>query len=450
MQENQLTEYKGYPIVGVFPDMVKQNPYQFLHHISDQYGDFVKVNFGPKSVYLVSNPDYLQQILRDNHKNYIKPDLLYKGVRAAIGNGLVTSEGDFWLRQRRMMQPFFHRKFLQELHGTMIEAISEILDKWELYADSGEAFDLYHHMAQITLNVITKTMFGKAMSDDERSVVADDMKHIVNHVAIRGYLSFLPDWMPLPGKGNFKKSHDRQYQVVGDIIQKYRQNPSDEFNLINMMIHAVDEGTNEQMTNEQLFDEAITIFAAGFETTATALTWLFHMLDDLPHIQRNLMGEVNTVLGKRTPELTDVRQLDYSKRTLQEVLRMRTVAPMLPRQALATDVLGDHEIPADAIVLMWFAGLHQNPNIWENPDVFDPQRFTPENRQGHSQFEYLPFGGGPRTCIGNEFAYMEGVLAMSMIQQRYRLCVVPGQDIKPQMSAVLRPNKPVMVKVERI
>lgn len=450
MQVKNVVEYNGYPVVGILLEMLRQNPYEVLHHISDNYGDFVKLKVGPKPIYMVSNPDLLQQILRDNHKNYKKPDLFYKGVRAAIGNGLVTSDGDFWLRQRRMMQPYFHRKFLQELHKMMIQAITEILDKWDTYAQTGETVDLYHQMAQITMNVITKTMFGDDISDDERATLADDMTHIVNHIAIRGYLSFLPDWMPLPGKAKFEECKARQHKLMTKIINRYRENPSDDYNLINMMIHVVDEHTNEQMTNQQLFDEAVTIFSAGFETTATMLTWLFYMLKDLPHIHHNLLNEVHQVLGKRTPEFADIRDLAYCKRVMQETLRLRTVAPMLPRQALKADTLGDHPIPANAIILMWFSGLHRHADIWENRDTFDPDRFLPEQSAGRSQFAYLPFGGGPRTCIGNEFAYMEGVLAIAMILQRYHVCIVPDQDIQPQISAVLRPSTPVQVKIERI
>ena len=442
-------KYSGYPIVGILPKLLKNDPYELFHQISNDYGDFVKLKIGPKSIYLVSNPDYLQRILRDNHKNYKKPDLLYKGVRATLGNGLVTSDGDFWLRQRRMMQPFFHRKFIGELMNTMIDAINEMLDQWEAYADSGEELDLYHQLAQITMNVITKTMFGKHISDEDRSAVAEDMTHIVDFVAIRGYLSFMPDWMPLPGKANFEIATRRQQKVIMEIIRNYRDNRSDDYNLINMLIHTVDEETNEQMTDQQLYDEAVTIFSAGFETTATMLTWLFHMLHELPHVHNNLLREVHQVLGGCTPDMENIRELTYSKMTIQETMRLRTVAPMLPRQAIAGDMLGDHKIPADAMMLMWFAGLHQHRSVWENPDMFDPERFALENSAGRSQFAYLPFGGGPRKCIGDEFAYMEGMLVLSMILQRYHICIVPNQDIRPKMSAVLRPSKPIKVKIER-
>ena len=450
MSTTQVVEYKGYPIVGILPELARTNPYELFNKITDEYGDFVKVKIGPKSIYLTTNPDFVQRILRDNHKNYIRPELFYKGVRAALGNGLVTSDGDFWLRQRRMIQPFFHRQFLKKLFADTIGEITKGLDRWEAFAETGQELDLYDEMAHITARIVTNTLFGSGITPEQTATMADDMRKILKYVLRIGFMPFLPDWVSLPGKEDFEEGVSRLHNLVGDIIKEYRENPSDDYNFINTMIHAVDEETNEQMTNSQLLDEAMLFFIAGFETTSTMLTWLFYLLDELPEVLDNLVQEVNDVLGKREPVVEDLRKLTYCKQTMQETMRYRTITALMPRTVVETDMLGDYEVPGGSMLIIWFAGLHRNKNIWENPDKFDPDRFSPERSAGRSLFAFLPFSTGPRTCIGSEFAYMEGVLVIAMILQRYRINVLPNQKIYPKYTMILSPSAPIKVKVEKI
>lgn len=450
MSATQIASYNGYPVVGILPELIRDKPYDVLHHISDTHGDFVQVKIGPRTAYLVSNPDYFQYILRDNYKNYEKPELFYSGVRAAIGNGLVASKGDFWLRQRRMMQPFFHNTYLAQLTAIMVNAIDEMFTDWDHIAASGETTELYELVTKLTINVITNTMFGSYISTEDRNKVINTMPEMTDYAAILGYLPFIPGWVPLPGKGRFTAQRQAFHDIVLKLIKERRANPTDEYTMLNMLIQAVDEETDQRMSDEQMLAETMTIFAAGYDTLSMTLMWLFILLDDAPHVLEGLIEEVERVLGQRMPTFESARQLTYCKQAMQETLRMRTVAPVLPRKALNTDRIGDHTIPAGSFMLMWFSGLHYNTAIWDNPDMFDPTRFAPEQAAQRSAFSYLPFSGGPRICIGNEFAYLEGVAAIAMILQRYRLHIRPNQDLYPKIGSVLRPANPAEVTIERI
>lgn len=446
-----MAEYNGFPVVGVLPDLFRQKPLEFMRNITREHGDFVKVMAGPQPIYVVSNPDYLQRMLRDNYRNYRKPDLLYKAAAKVIGNGLVLSEGDFWLRQRRMMQPYFHRKYLSLLTETMTHTISGVLETWEALAESGEVVNMGQEMSRITMGIITNTMFGTdTLSSNDMETISRDMPFLIDHATLRGYMPFIPDWLPLPGNGEFEAKLQNIRDIVNRFIDLKRNEQGESADLISMLLNVVDEETNEQMTNEQLFDEAMTIFLAGFETTSTVLTWLWHVLNENPEIEVKLREEIETVLGKETPSIESLKQLTYSRMVFQETMRMYPPVPLLPRVTVEADQLGDYEIPANATLVMFFYGTHYNPNVWETPDKFIPERFTPEQTKGRSQFAYLPFSSGPRKCIGDEFAMMEGVLAMAMMLQSYRVNLVPEHKVEPKLAITLRPTNGVLATIQKI
>lgn len=445
-----IAEYNGFPVVGVLPDLFRQKPLEFMRNITREHGDFVKVMAGPQPIYVVSNPDYLQRMLRDNYRNYRKPDLLYKSASKVIGNGLVISDGDFWFRQRRMMQPHFHRKYLSLLTETMTHTISGVLETWEGYSESGDVVNMGQEMSRITMGIITNTMFGTdTLSSDDMETISRNMPFLIDHATLRGYMPFIPDWLPLPGDGEFEVKLQNIRDIVTRFIDLKRQEQGESADLISMLLNSVDEETNEQMTNEQLFDEAMTIFLAGFETTSTVLTWFWHVLNENPEIEAKLREEIETVLGKETPDIESLKQLTYSRMVFQETMRMYPPVPLLPRVAVEADNLGDYEIPANATLVMFFYGAHYNPDVWENPDEFMPERFTPEQSKGRSQFAYLPFSAGPRKCLGDEFAMMEGVLAMTMMLQKYKVNLVPEHKVEPKLAITLRPENGVLATIHK-
>jgi cytochrome P450 len=434
---------KGWPLLGVLPELIGQPSKDYFKKVMLEQGGLVRLDFGPQSVYLVSHPDYLQRILRDNHQNYRKPDMLYAAAREVVGQGLVTSSGELWLRQRRMIQPHLHRKQLVHLFDEMREAVTEVLDRWEELAQNHSEAEMGDKMAEITINVITRTMFGQdSLPPDEITRVGQCAIRFVNYVNQSLFNSFLPKWFPKPKEATFKHDQQTMREVVNRIIAKCRAEKGTSASLIEMLIKSVDEDTNQGMTEQQLFDEVMTIFLAGYETTSTALTWLLVFLKEYPAVLEKLQAEIDQVLGGRPPAFEDILRLTYSQQVFMEVLRYHTVAFLLPRALDKPDQLGPYQLPANALVLLSFYGVHHNPRVWDHPETFDPERFTPEAVAQRHPFAYVPFSAGPRKCAGDEFALLEGPLIIAMLLQRYTITLLPKQTFQTNLGK-LRPKNGV-------
>jgi cytochrome P450 len=432
---------KGLPLLGILPKFFGGDPYEYLKNIMLEQGDFVQLNFGPQPVYLVSHPDYLQHILRDNYQNYSKPGVFYNTGRKVVGNGLLTSSGDFWLRQRRMIQPHLHRKQLEHLFIDMRDAILEILNSWESLATNRIEVELGEKMGEITMNVITRTMFGaRTLPRADVAATGGRVAQIVKYTGGALFSDLLPKWIPIPGRREFVRDLGALHETVNQMIAKCRQDKELSAGLIQMLINSVDEESHQQMTEEQLFDEVMTVFIAGYETTATALAWLSIILQDHPEVLGKLRTEINDVLGARLPSFEDVHHLVYARQVFMETLRMYTVAPFLPRSSNEADRLGNYYLPANALILVSYHGVHHNPRVWDNPEVFDPERFAPERMAGQHPFAYVPFSAGPRKCAGDEFALMEGPLVMAMMLQRYNLNLLSNQTFAAGIGATMRPR----------
>lgn len=432
----------------MLPAILRDQSLNVLHNISQQQG-VVQIYLGPKSIYVVSDPDAFQYILRDNHHNYRKPDMFYGALKKILGNGLVTSEGAFWLRQRRMIQPFMHRKYLTGLTEIMVEGITEILDTWEDYVDCDKEIDLDVQMKHIAINVITKSMFGQDITVEERDTVSRLIPGILDYFNIRGFLPFVPEWIPLPGDHTFASNYAEARYLIMNLIEKRRNDNSEAVDLISMLLNTVDDETNEGMTDNQLLDEALTIFGAGFETTSSTLTWLWNILGQYPEVEQKLRSEIQIVLGDRTPTVEDIHNLQYTKMVISETLRMFPAAILLPRSTINEDWIGNQYIPANSIIILYYYGLHHNPLIWEDPEIFRPERFHPEASIGRSQFAWLPFSAGPRKCIGDEFAMMEMLLTVAMIIQRYNMKITAYNN-EPRIGTTSLPAyKPILGTIQR-
>jgi cytochrome P450 len=428
---------KGWPVLGILPEFIGQSEGALNHlkNIMLEHGDLVRLNFGPQPIYLVSHPDYLQRILRDNYQNYRKPDLLYAAARDVVGLGLVTSDGDLWLRQRRMIQPHLHRKQLAKLFAEMRDATAEVLNRWEGLSQSQAEVELGDKMAEVTINVITRTMFGqKILSPNEIKETSQYAIRLVKYIAESIFTNLLPKWLPKPGEAAFRRDLESMRQVVNHIIDKCRADKDASAGLIEMLINSVDEETNEAMTEQQLFDEVMTIFLAGYETTSAALTWLLIVFQRHPEVLEKIQAEIDQVLGSRPPTFEDLLHLTYTRQAFMEVLRVHTVASFLPRALNQADQLGPYHLPANSLLLLFFHGVHHNPHVWDNPEVFDPERFAPEAIAQRHPFAYVPFSAGPRKCAGDEFALLEGPLIIAMLLQRYRVTVLPNQTFPESMT----------------
>lgn len=427
-------------LFGVLPKLFSQDPYEYLKSVMQTQGELVRLDLLLQPVYLVSGPDYIQHILRDHYQNYRKPELFYSGAREVAGYGLITSSGDLWLRQRRMIQPQLHRRQLTHLFDDMQAGIADVLLRWEMTAKTGETVELGAKVAEITISVITRTMFGKdTLPASEISEIGHCTIRIIKYVGESLFMGMLPAWIPKPGEAQFRSDIALMRKTVNQIIAKCRAEETEAASLIKMLINLVDEETDQGMTEQQLFDEIMTIFLAGYETTATALTWLFVTLRDHPEVLAKLDAEFDQVLGGRLPTFEDVPRLAYTRQVFLEVLRMYTVVPFLPRALNQADQLGDYSLPANALVLVFYHGVHHNPKVWKEPEVFDPDRFSPENSTGRHPFAFVPFSAGPRKCAGDEFAMLEGPLVMAMILQKFRVQVLPGQSFPSRVGATMRP-----------
>jgi len=450
-RDNNLKQLDRLPSVGLLPGIFRKSPFYFLSQAAHDHGGFVRLKLGLTSVYLVSDPNLFQHILRDNVKNYRKSPFLYNTVKSMmLGEGLSTSEGDLWLRQRRMIQPQFHHHRLAFFAGMMTDAIQDVIRVWDRAGEDGDVVDLGERMARLSMEVVSRALFGTTTFTLETTAkIGQDMLSATSYVALRGYMPFIPKSIPLPGHARFKSAIASMTQAVDTIITAGEQNGGGD-NLITMLLHAVDDETQKGMTHTQLFDEVITIFLAGFETTSTALTWVWSLLAHSPEAEQILRAEIGTVLGERVPTLEDIPKLIYCRQVLQESMRLYPPVPLLPRTSLAEDEFGGYRIPKGSIFLMFYYGLHHNPDFWDNPDAFDPLRFSPEQIESRHRFAYLPFSAGPRQCIGSEFAMMEGVFVLAMLLQRYKITVVEGQTISPSLSVTLKPSKNIKARMRRL
>jgi cytochrome P450 len=437
-QSQPIPVEKGWPLLGILPKFLSGDPFEYLKNVMLERGDFVQLNFGLQPVYLVSHPDYLKRILWENYHNYRKPEMLYNSAKEMSQNGLFTSEGSFWLRQRRMIQPHLHRKALANLFSDMVDAIGDVLNSWELLAKNNTEVELSEKMGDITITVITRTMFGKGtLPAADVTEIGQSVVRMTKYIGETLYSTMLPQWFPLPGRGQFRYDLNATRKTVNQIIKKCRQEKEISASLINMLINSVDEESNEGMTEQQLFDEVMAIFTAGNETTATALIWLGVVIQNHPDILEKLHEEIDRVLGGRSPSFEDVSHLIYTRQVFMEILRMYTVVPFLPRALNKADQLGDYHLPAEAMILVFYHGVHHNPRVWDNPEVFDPERFAPENLAGRHAFAYVPFSAGPRKCAGDEFALLEGTLVIAMLLQKYNLNILPNQTFAARLGATM-------------
>jgi len=395
-------------------------------------------------VYLVSHPDLIKHILQDNNRNYHK-SVGYEKTRPMLGYGLLTSEDDFWRRQRRLAQPAFHRKHISAFATTMTDATSQMLQRWQHHAESGAPFNAAAEMMRLTLTIVGRTLFNTDLSD-EADKVGQALTIALEHTNRRMQSLFdLGEKLPTPENRRFNEAIKTLDEVVYGMIEERRRTNIDNGDLLSLLLHAQDEETGERMSDKQLRDEAMTIFLAGHETTANALAWTWYLLSKHPDVARRLRNELAAVLGGRTPTLDDLPNLVYTKMVLDEALRLYPPAWAIGRNSLAADKLGDYHLPANSIVVLSPYVTHRLPEFWPNPEGFDPERFRPEQAENRPRFAYFPFAGGPRLCIGNNFALMEMQLILAMIAQRYHLDLVPGHPIELEPMVTLRPRHGVLV-----
>lgn len=430
-------------LVGNMFDM--REPFKFFMDVA-RSGDVVKFQMPLWKPYFLSSPAYIEHVLRNNHTNYNKDTLHF--VFLIFGQGLASSDGELWKRQRRMAQPIFRHDSIRKFADMMTDVTNEICDRWEPFVDTGEPILLDKYMRHLTLTVAARSLFGlniePYMPDIHRIVGA-----ATEFLGARASNPFVPTSLPTPLNLRTKSAMAEFRRVVDRIIEDRARQGGSHDDLLSMLIEAKDESGN-RMDQHQLQDEVMTIILAGFDTTAAGLTWSFYLLSKYPEAEHRLQEELDSALGGRTPTVDDLPNIPFPRMVFQEALRLYPPIWIIARRAIAEDHLGDYQIPAGAEVAMSPWVMHHHPDYWENPEGFDPDRFTNERVKARPEFAYLPFGGGPRTCIGNHFALLEGQLAMSVIAQRYRLHLVPAHPHTAERGIPLRFPHGTLVTVHSV
>jgi cytochrome P450 len=408
----------------------------YLLRVHREYGDLASVRFGNVCLILVSHPDHIRDILVTNNRNFIKGRGLQR-ARLLLGNGLLTSEGDFHLRQRRLAQPAFHRQRITAYADTMVQYALRATSRW---VHGGEV-DMMREMMQLTLAIAAKTLFDYDIESESREIG----QALTSALAMFNFaLLPVPELvlrLPLPQVRRFRAARARLDDTIYRIIRERRAERRDRGDLLSMLMAAQDvEGDGGAMTDEQLRDEVMTILLAGHETTANAMTFTWYLLSRNPGVEATLMAELSSVLRGRLPTADDVPKLPYTRMVLAESMRLYPPAWAVGYQALQPFTLDAYEIPARSFILMSQYIVHRDRRWFPEPERFKPERWTPEAQATRPRFSYFPFGGGPRQCIGEQFAWMEQVVLLATIAQRWQPRQAAPNEVEPEVLFTLRPK----------
>lgn len=430
---------RGHPFVGNLYEYAR-DPLAFLQKARREYGEVARLRFARSTSFLVSNPAYVKHILQDNHRNYERNEFSNTLLKLFLGDSVLTLDGGDWLRQRRLMAPAFHRQRIAGFGETMVDAASAMLDRWAPRAARGEVLDLAEEMMGLTFEIAGRTLFSVDLSDSasEMGVAISEAQHFFNY-RTRTLLA-PPLWLPTRMNRAFHHSNAVSDRLVYGMIRERRADGADRGDLLSMLMAARDEETGEAMDDTELRNELLTMLNAGHETTSNALSWTFYLLALNPEAERKLQAELSEVLDGRLPGVEDLPKLPYNRMVLEESMRLFPPAWILGRQAIAGDELGPYRIPAGAGLLMSPFVIHRDPELWEAPLHFRPERFRPEAAASRPKYAYFPFGGGPHLCIGNLFALTEAQLLLATIAQRFTLRLVPGHPVEPEPLITLRPR----------
>lgn len=427
---------QGYPLIGVLPSLLS-DPLRTIEQAMNRYGDLIRLPIGPQKIYLLRNPEHIREVLYDQQQRFEK-GAIFRVLGSVAGSGLVTSEGELWQRQRRLIQPAFHRQRLATLATRMTDATQTVVDRWQALAESNTPFDLAQEMMLLTQSIIVATMFGTTLGDDA-APIGDAVSTVLRGLGQRMWTFALPKWVPLPGRRSFQEAMTILDTTVYRMINSRRTTGDSHDDLLDMLLAARDGQTNQGMSDQQVRDEVMTIFIAGHETTGNALGWTWFLLAKHPDIMQRVYAEVDSVLGTRVPTMTDLPQLRYTRMVIQEAMRLYSTSWMIPRASVSDTTIGEYAIPAKSVMILSPYFMHRHPTIWRDAEQFNPERFNPDHEEEAVRKAYLPFGGGPRQCIGSQFAMMEAQFIVAMIAQRYQLQLVPGQRIEPKAHATLHP-----------
>lgn len=434
----------GLPLLGslvdYFPDMLG-----FLKRVSDEYGDIVYYKLGSRKMYLLNNPEHIKDVLVTNNRNFEKSRAL-KRSKIILGEGLLTNEGESHIKQRRTIQPVFHHQMIKSYGDVMADYASIVSEGWQ----NGSVLNIHKEMMKLTLYIVCKTIFDSDMESesDEIGECLTDLVTLFPQMIFP--CSEYLDNLPLPANRRFQKARSKLDKIIYGLIEKRRANPGDKSDLLSMLLEVQDqEGDGEGMTDEQVRDEALTLFLAGQESTANSLLWTWYLISTNPESEKKMHREIDTVLNGRLPSLDDLGKLSYTQNVFKEALRLYPPAWAVARHVKEDYEVGGYVIPAGADIFMSQYVVHREPRLYREPESFRPERWSSDETKDLPRFAYFPFGGGTRRCIGEPFAWMEGVLLIATIASKWKMRLVPHQNIIPQALITIRPKNGMNMILER-
>ncbi|MEP6849370.1 MAG: cytochrome P450 [Acidobacteriota bacterium] len=413
----------------------RKAPTEFLTRLA-KLGDITSFRMGPQQGYFVNDPELIRDVLVVNAHKFVKGRALQR-AKGLLGEGLLTSEGDMHLRHRRMIQPAFHRARIAEYAHAMVMYADRMAGSWQ----AGDVRDIDKEMMHLTLQIVAKTLFSADVTDEANEIggAMTALVHLFNYLLLP-----FSEWLeklPLPQSKRFAKAKETLNSVIYGIIDERRSSGEDTGDLLSMLLAARDEETGDAMTDEQIRDEALTLFLAGHETTANAMTWTWYLLSQNPEMEARLHAELDSVIGSRVPAMDDLPNLKFTEAVIAESMRLFPPAWAIGRLSTQEHILGDYHLPKSSLVLISPYITHRDGRFWENPDEFQPERWqTLSVKEAGQRNIYLPFGGGTRRCIGEGFAWTEGILLLTTLARKWKLRMVPEQKIGLQPMITLRPK----------
>jgi cytochrome P450 len=448
------------PLAAPRPPERPLPPRQFVAAMRDNFiatysadaydSDFIERPFLWRTSLVVNEPQAIKHVLLDNASNYRKSETYRRMLEPALGRGLLTSEGDTWRRHRRIMTPSFDHRSIVAYSPITVEAAASILEQWDRLPPGAE-FDVGESMMHVALLVISRAMFSSD-SDDMVEIVGTALKRYQSNV-LPGLLDLLgaPLWLMRILRWRSERNILGEFNgaIARLIAQRGTAAGSDQRDLLGRLIAARDADTGARMSSREVRDEVITIFMAGHETVALVLTWSWYLLSQHPQAEAHLHAELASVLGGRSPRYDDIAALRYTRMVLEESMRLYPPLHTVSRQAIGPDTVLGRPVPPGGIIMVSPWLLHRRPSLWKNPERFDPDRFAPDQAAGRHRFAYIPFGVGPRICVGMAFAMVESMLILAALAQRYRMRLAPGHVVEPQGLISLRPRHGMKMILER-
>jgi len=434
---------KGLPVLGNLVD-IGVDPFTAFETWAAEYGEIVRLKLGAWPTLLVNGSDLIEQVLVKQHENFTKHRFFWRHVALLTGTGLFTSEGSFWQRQRKLAAPAFAGQRLASYDSAMTRLTEEMLEQWP----DDEVVDLHPQMMSLGLKIAAKTMFSAELHE-EVTLIESAMRDILAEISRRySRLFLIPDAVPLPGHIRYRRGVAAIEGVVSRIIETRRGDSTDRGDLISMLMAARDDD-GKPMTDTQLRDEVLTMLLAGYETSALTMCWAFYALSQQPEIQDAIAAEVEAAVGDRPIRNDDLQHLKVTENVVIETLRLYPAAWAIGREAKEDCRIGDYEVAAGTTVYMSSWAVHRNPQYYEDPLAFKPERWSGDLRRTLPRFAYFPFGGGPRVCIGNRFAMMEAMLLIATICRRYRVEQSSTKPLVPFPTLTLRPASEVWARLKR-